>query len=148
MKTEDLLIEYGKLKGLGTLDFNKQGVCHLTFNDTLLVSIEKSFDGEGLFIYSIVGELPLDKEKEIATTILEANLFGKETGPCVLGYDSRIRSIILFRYVSEEKLDLNSFQDELTQFFYYLAHWLAKFESICSKTADEHLDKFNKKNYL
>lgn len=132
MQLEDLLIEYGKLQGLGKLHLNSSGVCHLKINGSLVISLEKSLDGKGFHLYAIIGNLSDNKAKEIALSALMGNLFGKETGRATLGYESQTHSLVLSEYFEENTTDLMTFKENLVDFVRHLTYWIAKLEELLS----------------
>jgi hypothetical protein len=128
MKLEDILLEHGRRDKIGKLELNASGVCSLVVNETCVVSFEKSLDGKGFFIYAVVGELPVEKEKEPSIMALIGNLFGKETGKANLGYAPHNHSLVLFEHFEEEYTDFFSYYHKFEEFIGYLAYWINKLE--------------------
>jgi len=122
MKLENLLPEYAQKLGMGKIVPEADGIVTLRFNDEHLVTLEPSLDGEGFYIYSVVGSMP-EMEEELARELLGSNLFGKETGHASLGYEPTVGALLLFQFFHHETTDLTAFEKELEKFLGYLAHW-------------------------
>lgn len=138
MKLEDLLIEFGNLKGLGRLSLNSSGTCYLTINDTLIVSLEKSIRDHEFYLYSTVGQIPAGKEMEFSLVALNGNLFGKETGHANLGYEPNSHSLVIFERFEEDATDLHAFNDRFEEFLSYLTYWTSKLEEFESVDGAAH----------
>lgn len=128
MKVEHLLEEFGLKKGLGKLELGALGKCRIVVDNVLVVTIEKSLDNRGFFIYSVVSEIPPEKEKELGLMALGGNLFRKETGEASLGFHPKSRALILFSYIDEGVIDYAGFEDKFNDFIKYLAYWKNKVE--------------------
>lgn len=138
MKLEDILIEFGNLKGLGRLSLNSSGTCYLTINDTLIVSFEKSIRNNEFYLYSTIGPLPAGKEKEFCLMALSGNLFGKETGHASLGYEHNSHSLVLFERFEEDATDIHSFNNRFNEFLSYLTYWNSRLEAAESADGSAH----------
>ncbi|MBS4167580.1 type III secretion system chaperone [Parachlamydia sp. AcF125] len=134
MQLEEILLEYGRRKGIGKLELNGEGICRLIINKTYTVSFEKSVFENGFFIYSSVGILPIDKEKELSIAALTGNLFGKETGKAQLGYEPNNRALVLFTFISQDGLNYSKFNSYFEEFIYYMLYWVSKFEELQNET--------------
>jgi len=128
MGLENLLLEHGKKHGLGKLILDENNICRLLVNDSLLVSLEKSLDGKGFFLYATIGSIPAGREKEVALEALDGNLFGKETGYARIGYDSTSNNLVLFQYFEEATTDYPIFSEKFEEFAQYMVYWLHKLE--------------------
>lgn len=137
MKLEDILIEHGERKKIGKLELNSKGVCHLSINHELVVSIEKSLDGKGFYLYAVVDILSPTNLNEVAVTALIGNLFCRETGKGNLGYDPRTHSLVLFVYFEEEQTDYFTYYHGLENFISYLHYWIEKIEAIKTQPESE-----------
>lgn len=130
MHLEEILLEYGRKNGLGRLELDEEGICRLLINKTSTISLEKSLADDGFYLYSVVGALYMDKDKEVFQAVLTGNLFGKETGKASLGYDPQTRSIVLFEFIGHEGLTYSHFQTKLEDFIYYMLFWIGKCEEL------------------
>lgn len=129
MKLEDIIVELGDKKGFGKIEPNEAGVYYVVLNVKSVIAIERSLDGIGFYIYSSVGVLPAEREKELGLKALCGNLFGKETGHASLGLHADTRSLILFQYFEEEPLSFIDFENSFDLFLSYQAHWIEKMEA-------------------
>ncbi|KIA76859.1 type III secretion system chaperone [Parachlamydia acanthamoebae] len=136
MQLEEILREYGRRKGIGKLELDDEGICRLMINKTSTISFEKSLFDNGFFIYTSVGILPVDKEKELSLSALIGNLFGKETGQAHLGYEPNSRSLVLFTFISYEGLTYSKFNSDFEEFIYYMLYWISKFEELKSESGE------------
>jgi len=129
MKLEEILSEFSKKEGIENLTLDSFGKCKLIIDDRLLIVFEKSLEEEGFYLYSIVTEVPLSREKEITIMALEGNLFGKETGSANLGLHSDSRSLILFDYFQESETNYSVFDGRYSSFLQHLVYWKRKTEN-------------------
>lgn len=148
MKLEDILIEFGNLKGLGRLSLNPSGTCYLTINDSLIVSFEKSIRNNEFYLYSTIGTIPAGKEKEFCLMALSGNLFGRETGHASLGYVPNSHSLVLFERFEEDATDIHSFSDRFNEFLSYLTYWNSKLEAVESADGSAHKDEVQPKKTI
>lgn len=151
MNLEGILLEYGKSKNIGRLRLDSTGVCNILVNDEQIVTFEKSLDREGFFVYSAIGIIPPGEEKELALSILQANLFGKETGHANIGYVEQTRTLVLFEYFDENGLEYSRFHQRFNKYIQYLFYWLVKLkadESLSNKpqSIDVPFDQMNDKD--
>ncbi|KIC76202.1 hypothetical protein DB42_EA00740 [Neochlamydia sp. EPS4] len=137
MELEDLLLEYGRSKQLGRLQLDSSGLCTLLMNGHYLLTFEKSHDQEGFYLYSSVGDLPLEKEGEVILMALKGNLFGRETGRASLGYVEQTRSLVLFEYFDKNELNYLQFIQRFNQFVKYLFYWITKLKASASPDMDK-----------
>jgi len=113
---------------MGKLELDESGVCRLLINDSCVVSLEQSLDGQGFYLYATVGSIPLGQEKKFGMMALTGNLFGKETGKSSLGFAADSRSLVLFRYFDADTTDTHTFTQKLETFMQYLTYWMNKIE--------------------
>lgn len=128
MKLKDLLIEYGRKKGLGKIELEDSGICRVLVNDSSVVTFEMSLDGQGFYIYAIVTSIPPEKERELGIMALKGNLFGRETGQANLGFLPQSRSLVLSHYFEEYSTDYPLFERKFEEFMQYLTYWMNKIE--------------------
>lgn len=128
MKLQHLLDGYGKERGLSALNVDESGICRVVINDSLVISIEKSFYRKGFFFYAIVGSIPIGRECEVSKMAMQGNLFGKETGTASLGFLENMQDLILFEYLEEDGVDLALFEEKFNTFTECLVYWVNKLE--------------------
>lgn len=130
MRLEDLLIELEQAMGLPNLELNQEGICHLFLNKTALVSLERSPNKPGFYLYSTVGVVPKHLEASFCLEALSGNLFGRQTGGASLGYLPPSSTLILFEYMPEAGLSLATFRQRLEEFLAYLKMWHGKLSAM------------------
>lgn len=137
MKLEDLLEQYSKRKKIEHAGLDEAGLCRLVINESLIVALEKSLDGRGFYLYSSVGKVPPEREREISLMALKGNLFGRETGQASLGYLPTKGVLVLFEFLEEACTDLPIFERKIDQFAAYTAYWINKLEQKKAPELDE-----------
>ncbi|HLO75766.1 MAG TPA: type III secretion system chaperone [Magnetospirillum sp.] len=116
MSVSDLLAEFGRKAGLGSLGLDGQGVCRLSFDGSLIVDLEFD-DGAGvLHLYGTVGPVPAGDREAVYQRLLSANLFGRETGGATLALDGGRDEIVLCRALVPDHLDPLAFEAALAAF--------------------------------
>lgn len=144
MKLEDILLEHGRRKNCGRLELDPLGVCTLSINNKLTISLEKSLDGKGFYLYGVISTLSDSDLKEIAITALSGNLFGRETGAASLGYEPGTHSLILFEYLEEEKTDFTTYLTKFEQFISYFNYWIEKIDKLKGNTPPTSTEETDK----
>lgn len=120
MTITDLLADFGRKAGLGSLSLDESGVCRLSFDQSLIVDLEFDSGAGLLHIYSAVGPIPAEGKEAVFGALLSANLFGSETGGASLAIDPSQNEIILCRSVNPDHLDSTAFEGILESFVNHL----------------------------
>lgn len=121
MTVNDLLAEFGRKAGLGSLGLDDQGVCRLSFDGSLIVDLEFDEDAGVLHLYSAVGPVPAGEREAVYQALLSANLFGRETGGATLALDRGRDEIMLCRALVPDHVDFLAFEAVLAAFVDALA---------------------------
>lgn len=103
------------------------------YEQKFFVSIEESVNGQKIYLFSIIGQIPEEAKSEIALAALKGNLFGRETGHSSLGFDEATGSLILFRDLYYGGLTNDSFSDALNEFLAYRIYWEDKIHAPAQK---------------
>lgn len=130
MELEKLLELFNEERSGDPLKLNTEGICRFYLIENLLVSLEKSVEDGGFYLYSVIGFVPPAKEKKMSIEALSGNLFGKDTGKACLGYIPESHTLILFQYIPGEGTDLPAFKRVLEEFSAYLKQWHEKLEQV------------------
>lgn len=130
MNFDTIINEYARSHGIAPLAFDEQGILHFLINDTIAVSIEKTLDNQGFFIYTVLGKIPAGRELTFTLATLEGNLFGKETGRASIGYDPLTHSLVLFRYFDGAYLETNTLANGFDDFLQIYAYWMGKLNKL------------------
>lgn len=140
MNLEYILQEFGKKNGLGQLQLKASGKCSVVVNNHLVVTFESSLVDQGFFIYSVISEVPIEREKELYLIALKGNLFHKETGGGSIGYHESSNSLILFFYLEEEEIKYSVFEKKFENFISHLVYWKNKIASPDNENRDTPKD--------
>lgn len=130
MNFDTIIDDFFRSHGISSTSFDEKGILHFLINDTLAISLEKTLDGEGFFVYTILGKIPAGRELTFAMAVLEGNLFGKETNRSSIGYDPLTHHLVLFRYFNGMHLDIHSLSKGIEEFLEVYAHWIAKLNNL------------------
>lgn len=122
MNIRDALAELGHQMGVN-VTLNEEGVCRLVFDERFLVDIEASPDQDAVHLYSVLCPIPPDDKERFYERLLEANLFGGDTGGAWFALDSAHGEVVLNRTVSMANTDYREFADALEGFVNHLEAW-------------------------
>ncbi len=118
----EFLKQFAKEYWEGEDRFTKEaGSYNLTFGKDLSITI-KEMPNKGLAFLGEVAPLPLGRVEEYLLKIMEANLFGKETGENVLALSSDGKQVILTRSFYES-ITYPLFRETIEDFLNYLESW-------------------------
>ncbi|MFH0789735.1 MAG: type III secretion system chaperone [Pseudomonadota bacterium] len=122
-----LLNDFGKSIGINELAFNENGYCCLMF-DQVVVNIELIENSERFFLYTHLGEIPLEKREEFYSLLLEADFFNKETADGTLGIDRESNIVALTYQRPYTGLDQEKFEKILENYVNAAEHWTKKIQ--------------------
>ena len=122
MNIRDALAELGHQMGVN-VTLNEEGVCRLVFDERFLVDIEASPDQDAVHLYSVLCPIPPDDKERFYERLLEANLFGGDTGGAWFALDRAHGEVVLNRTVSMANTDYREFADALEGFVNHLEAW-------------------------
>lgn len=137
MKLLDLLKEYGSQKKIGPLQLDDQDTCRLLLDQSTVISLENSMDGEGFYIYAPVFIGAPEIVESLGLEALSGNLFGRETGSASLGWHPESQQLILFQYLKTDLLDSTLFEKTMDSFIERLHYWSEKFEEESWESPEE-----------
>lgn len=143
MLLENIIESYKKHYHLDELKLDSSGQCNLVINDDLIVTIERSIDEVGFFVYGAIGTIAVGDEQKVALMALQGNLFGKETGRSSIGYVEQTRTLVLFDYFELEKVRFNDFLIRFDHFIEHLYYWKMKMQL----PQENKTDNFNNRFY-
>lgn len=123
--TDQLLLDLGQMAGLPQpLRFDEHGCARLVFDSHLAIDFERNDDVGIIQVYSVLGPVPTQGSREaLYQQLLEANLFGADTGGCTLALDSAMGEVVLCRSVAAEGLAASSFVQWVEQFVAVAEDW-------------------------
>lgn len=126
MKLEDLLNDLGKKLGVDPIPKTKDGVYRIQVTKSNFLNFEPSLDNIGFYLYSVIGRVRPNQEKEVYKEALAGNLFGTQTGKAGLGCAVEKGLLILFQTMEEKNLEQVDFEEQVTLFCQYLFFWIEK----------------------
>ncbi len=129
MNFDVLINEFVKSHGI-SVSLDKDGICHFLINNTIAVSLEKTLDEKGFFLYTILSKIPPGRELPFTLAALEGNLFGKETNLSSIGYDPQTNSLVLFRHFDGFHTHLSDLSQGFEEFLQIFAHWMNKLKQL------------------
>lgn len=135
MELNPLIQSYAERKGLKKIALSEEGIGHLVFQGSLVLTFEQSLDGQSFFIYAGLGEVLPGEEKAVYEEMLAGNLFGGQTGRASLGRVPDTNILILFEYFDPAAWDLAVFDQEIDLFCRYLLFWIEKIQAVKLKAA-------------
>jgi len=125
---KEFVTEFCKAKGFDVPEPSEKGVFSLVVDEKSSISFENNPKEKGFFAYALIGEVPSGKQKQIFSSMMEGNLFGRDTGHAILSYHSGSNTAILFQRFELTKLDTETFIKEMDQYLYRLTYWRDKLE--------------------
>lgn len=127
MKLSEILEQAVQQSGAPRVETDALGVTRLLINDKYLIHLRSSPDEKFFYLYSKAGELPQAGKKDtICEMLLEANLFGEDTGNAMFSVHRETRSIILMKIFDASNTTLESYQRDFQLFINTLAYWKEK----------------------
>ena len=136
MNIETIVSHLGKDIGLN-LSFDEKACISLKFDNKHLLVIEAPEGNERIFIYSMIGITPQQQKLEAYERLLEANLFGKGTGPCWFSCNPKTGEIFLSSAIEKETLNYDRFLSTLESFLERLDYWSKRIEEPLHTTGAE-----------
>lgn len=122
-----LLTGLAQSVGLESLAADEEGFAMIQFDEKIGVSIQYLSDTQEILLSAGLGEMPQEKEAELALLrkMAEANLFWGGTQGATLGYDTPSRLVILAREIPLVLCsDYSEFEGFLTQFVDTAEAWM------------------------
>lgn len=139
MKFDDALSALGRQMNVAALAFNDAGVCRMVFDRELVVDCERvAGSDEAAWLYAVVASLPAEREA-VLMRLLEANLFGAETGDASLAIDSVMSEILLQQKVDTAAMDDTAFAAAVERFVHVLECWREELAAMPSGGAADGL---------
>lgn len=123
MNARQLIAEFGKSTRLAGLALDDQGTCQLEFDGRTTVNVEANDAGDALCLAVRLGPLPAEGKAAIYGRLLEANLFGRETGGGTLAVLPAEGLAAICRTLEIENLEVDEFADLLAEFVRHARRW-------------------------
>lgn len=122
--TDQLLLDLGQMAGLPQpLRFDEHGCARLVFDAHLGIDFERHADAGLIQVYCVLGPVPAEGRDALYQQLLEANLFGADTGGATLALDSEMGEVVLCRSVPADGMAAASFVQLVEQFASSAEDW-------------------------
>ena len=115
MNASDLIAELAQRTGLSQLTLSPDGTACLVVEDSLSINLEHDSATRRLHLYTVLGPLPTTDREACYGRLLEANLFGLQTGGGSIGLHRPGSQIVLSRTLDLDILDYTAFEAALEQ---------------------------------
>jgi hypothetical protein len=126
----ELLESTGKSLGLPGLSLDENNHCVLLFDDKVVLNMELNEEKELLIIYSYLGEVPFEGRENIFESLLESNLFWKDTQGATIGIDRQTQTVVLAFPMELPLKRKEIFEDRLALFVELTESWIKKLEKL------------------
>ncbi|MDR3144288.1 MAG: type III secretion system chaperone [Puniceicoccales bacterium] len=130
---DELLQAIGKSLDLPGLALDTNGHCVLLFDDKVVLNIELDEEKELLIIYSYIGEIPFEGRETIFETLLESNLFWKNTQGATIGIDKQTQTVVLAFPMELPLKRKENFEERLALFVDITESWIARLEEMSTQ---------------
>ncbi len=148
MSIDQILQKLGSETGLGNLKLDAIGTCTLRFEGKHVIVIELPVESKYLYIYTMLFKLPDAGREPIYARLLEANLFGKDTGQAFFSCNPKTQEVFLTRTLEAEGTEYSCFKVALEELLNCIDFWREKYENgyllnstDSTPTTDEDLEK-------
>lgn len=125
-----LLHDIGQSLELPTLALDENDHCVLLFDDKVVLNMELDIEKELLIIYSYLGEVPFEGRETIFETLLESNLFWKDTQGATIGIDKQTQTVVLAFPMELPLKKRETFEERLSSFVEITESWINKLEKM------------------
>jgi hypothetical protein len=122
---QNLFKEFGETIGIPDLQPDEENRCNLMF-DEVAVSFELNQDGNSIYVYSYLGDVPSENREQFYAGLLDANYTFKHTQGATLGVEYASKKVLLIREYGLEAMRLASFEHAVEQFVNLAEYWKQK----------------------
>ena len=136
MEVKDLITNIGLEFGL-KLALNENSVASLIVDDRFEIEFEYVEDGDSLFGSYVLGKFEGDGNEKIYKALLDANLYGKDTGGGIFALDNRANEVILFFKVKASETDYEQFRSMMERYLNTLIDWSTRYEALIQSVISE-----------
>lgn len=113
MHAADLLAELARSLGLAPLHLSAMDTATLVVDGDLALNFEVDIDGDRLWAYVALGEPPAMDRERLYARLLEANLFGHDSGGGTVALDSARNEVLVCRGFDLEHTDAQDLEPAL-----------------------------------
>ncbi len=122
-----LLNDFGKNLGIEDLSFDDNNYCCLFFDD-FVINLELTNEGDILYFYANVGEIPSSGKENFYEMLLQANFLFSQTNGASLGISKQGNFVLLSYQIITSGLDLNKFTNIVENFVNTVELWSKKID--------------------
>lgn len=115
MHASDLLAEWGRSLGLPHLALSELGTAALVVDGELTLNLEHLVDADRLVAWVTLGLAPADGREACFARLLEANLFGQDSGGGAIGLDRGSDELLLSRTFVLDHTDALALESGLSE---------------------------------
>jgi hypothetical protein len=131
MALAELIRQLGQDIGLPDLDVDSERrAVRLIFADDLEVEFEEPGAEHLFYVYAVVGPVLLNTSGTFFLEVMNANLFGRDTGGASFGYDASRQELVLFMRFHSHEISYTTFRKEIENFLAALKKWRADLKNI------------------
>lgn len=130
MKFKEILRKEAELQGEKEIEVDEYGVVRFWINDQHLLHLRGSPDDHFFYLYAKICPLPPLAQDKIYEILLEANLFGEETGQAFFAIHLSSQSIVLMRTFESDTTTFDHYMHEFQVFVDYLVFWKKKMKDM------------------
>lgn len=134
MNINDLLARLASVIGLDSLALDEHGLCRVTFDNNLAVTLEAAQGGRTLILSSILGPIPPHLRRSLYTAMLEANLAAQSTHGAVFSIDPASDEVVMSLSLDGTAMVYEEFEKTAEGFLNRLETWMER----VSRGANEH----------
>lgn len=136
----DLIRQFGESLDLPQLELDELNCCWLTFDD-VLVCLEADENADKLLLYAPVADLPATDREALLVSLLQANLFWRETGGGTLAVSTETQQVILQLPATLSAQTAASLGEMMDGFVTQCEHWSSKMaEMVANQETDASLN--------
>ncbi len=130
MDVHALLSLLGEKSGI-PLTLSEVGTLALLFEGDVTLNLEYAASNDALYLYAVVGDIPYDDQARLSMygAMLEANLFGHETGGGTLAVDDTTGELMLTRHIELAVADVEHLSRAIEQLVSAAAEWRKRLDS-------------------
>lgn len=128
MNINQILNRLGQEIGLPGLALDDMHLCTLRFDNKDIVVVEVPPHAKQVYLYSMLFTIPKTDKADFYERLLEANLFGKETGMASFSCNPKTGEVFLTRSLTLARLDYEHFALALEELLQCIEYWREQYE--------------------
>jgi len=130
MQLSQLLEQFSNETGLTDVVLEKDRPLRLVFDETQAIQFEEICDEGLIFLYAILGSLPVEGREALLMDLLSANLFFQETSGGCLALDREHDEILLVHQLEVSVATYEMFRRAIGALLTEAPRWKARLEAV------------------